>query len=1101
MKKILTLIVVMIMSISISAGAYVRNLPNIDQGTVIREMGNGNLTALEIPSDTVIGQTVDVGNYQVRSVEVRCPSFSNSLGNLTLSVYAWTGDYNSTVAQKPVSKQTFENFADNSRLKVVLPENADLCGKILITLSESSERVGVWVFDNPGGADRVMYVDGTAQENAVMQAVANTSKTVTEIMPTVAERRDAFAKTELGRYDRAKNIKSTLHVDYEGVGYRGFTADEGSTTTYCNMDFGSTGPKGVNLLVRNTGVNGDSAQLQLVLDDPGTGKVIAEFNVEYSQIDHFEMLIPCEITEKITGIHDVHLVCIGVGYAPVYMEFLKEKPGKSWDKIRLDEFNATKDFQLHDMYPDTWTATDMLGRKVADYAEAGQFNPDKQIGMFYWTWHAHNDRALTASLRSNNQQVIDTYPGDPAEIINDYHYPKWGTTGYWNESVYGYYHGLDKWVMRKQMELLSAAGIDGLFFDTTNGSKSYLGGAMALCDVLHSMHLDGIKTPGISFIFPFSDGTNTVANLERVYEQMYSIGLYSDCWYYFDGKPVLMSHYEELEKKTGYEDVDKQHREIREFFTFRPGQPDYRKGPSREDHWPWLEVYPQHAYGKSEKYGCECVSVGIAQNTNDNGLNAMNGKNIYGRSYTYKDRYSKLSETSKYYGYNFQEQWDRAFELDPEFVFVTGWNEWTAGHYEEWGVDKTKGAYPDSFADEYSRDIEPTKGDFKDSYYYLLVDNVRKFKGVRPAPETSGEKTIDLKGDFSQWFGVVPEFMGYKGGTEKRDHRAIGTDGINWYNNTTGRNDIVLSKVARDKDNLYFYVETAEDLTSYTDKNWMRLFINSDRTYKTGWEGYDFALNIEPASAEKLVLSKTETGWNWEKVAEVDYTTDGNKMMVAIPRSLLGIGDTVDIEFKWNDNMQEQGEIMDFYTNGDTAPIGRFNYHYVENPAKAKKLEDEPVEPRKSDKDLVKYSIIMKIGESKAFVRSNKTEIDENNPQVTPVIVKDKTMVPLRFLSESLGAKVTWEEATQTAKIVLNNKRIFITIGSDIMQIEKQKKTLQSPAFEQDGRIYIPLRDVVEMSGETCIWLEPDIIVLGGKPEEILSRETLAKTITKMFGI
>jgi hypothetical protein len=46
-------------------------------------------------------------------------------------------------------------------------------------------------------------------------------------------------------------------------------------------------------------------------------------------------------------------------------------------------------------------------------------------------------------------------------------------------------------------------------------------------------------------------------------------------------------------------------------------------------------------------------------------------------------------------------------------------------------------------------------------------------------------------------------------------------------------------------------------------------------------------------------------------------------------RSLLGlVGADIDIEFKWNDNMQESGNIMDFYVHGDTAPGGRFNFAY-----------------------------------------------------------------------------------------------------------------------------------------------------------------------------
>ena len=67
------------------------------------------------------------------------------------------------------------------------------------------------------------------------------------------------------------------------------------------------------------------------------------------------------------------------------------------------------------------------------------------------------------------------------------------------------------------------------------------------------------------------------------------------------------------------------------------------------------------------------------------------------------------------------------------------------------------------------------------------------------------------------------------------------------------------------------------------------------------------------------------------------------------------------------------------------------------------------------------------------------------------------------------------------------------------MRIEKEKITLQSPAFEQGGRIYIPLRDVVELSGESCNWFDPDIIVVGGRTADLYVRETMVETINKMF--
>lgn len=41
------------------------------------------------------------------------------------------------------------------------------------------------------------------------------------------------------------------------------------------------------------------------------------------------------------------------------------------------------------------------------------------------------------------------------------------------------------------------------------------------------------------------------------------------------------------------------------------------------------------------------------------------------------------------------------------------------------------------------------------------------------------------------------------------------------------------------------------------------------------------------------------------------------------------MGKEINLEFKWNDNMQENGNIMDFYVNGDSAPGGRFNFVYT----------------------------------------------------------------------------------------------------------------------------------------------------------------------------
>lgn len=111
----------------------------------------------------------------------------------------------------------------------------------------------------------------------------------------------------------------------------------------------------------------------------------------------------------------------------------------------------------------------------------------------------------------------------------------------------------------------------------------------------------------------------------------------------------------------------------------------------------------------------------------------------------------------------------------------------------------------------------------------------------------------------------------------------------------------------------------------------MQLLIDVDRDKSTGWNGYDFIINRVSPKGRKAVMERNIQGiWMWEKSSECEFRTFGNKLVIKIPRKALGLSSgSLDFEFKWNDNMQEEGNIMDFYVNGDTAPGGRFNYVYT----------------------------------------------------------------------------------------------------------------------------------------------------------------------------
>jgi hypothetical protein len=554
-----------------------------------------------------------------------------------------------------------------------------------------------------------------------------------------------------------------------------------------------------------------------------------------------------------------------------------------------------------------WVLTDALGRKTTANSHTLKRNEKKLVGMFYWSWHVGK---MTDVEPINVSKIISKSP----EATNDYDHDVWIRSGrhHWGEPIFDYYISTDKWVLRKHAEMLADAGVDFIIFDSTNPSWLWDEAFEAIGEVWTQARKDGIKAPDIAFMMPFTPHKESKEMIERLYETYYKKEMFKDLWFYWKGKPFIM----------GY--PDNVNEEVQSFFTFRPGQPAYKEGPKREDHWAWLEIYPQHGFAKNDDGSFEQVAVGVSQNaTKELWPAAMNDVNqSFGRSYTQKGGLN-TSENAVDYGFNFQEQWDRAFEIDPQIVFVTGWNEWTAGRYEEW--QGTKNAFPDQYNQEYSRDIEPMKGGHQDNYYCQLVENIRKFKGVNiDIVKVSTSNAIKIDGDINDWKMVSPLYKDHKNNINERASKGYGSK---YYSSSTVENDIIESKVNIDGDFIYFLVTTSSDIALSRKQN-MMLLLDIDRNSNTGWQGYDYVINrIEPSQGT-AVLEKHLNDFNWEKHLRIEYKINENMMELKITKTILD-NNTANFEFKWWDNpYTEIKSIADCYVNGDAAPSGRFNYIY-----------------------------------------------------------------------------------------------------------------------------------------------------------------------------
>ena len=89
---------------------------------------------------------------------------------------------------------------------------------------------------------------------------------------------------------------------------------------------------------------------------------------------------------------------------------------------------------------------------------------------------------------------------------------------------------------------------------------------------------------------------------------------------------------------------------------------------------------------------------------------------------------------------------------------------------------------------------------------------------------------------------------------------------------------------------------------------------------------------------------------------------------------------------------------------------------------------------------------------------------------VAPIIRNDRTMLPARFVAEALGASVEWDEAAQKVTITKENTVIEITIGSNNAVVDGMEVLLDSPAFIENSRTYLPLRFIAENLGAEVEW-------------------------------
>ena len=120
-------------------------------------------------------------------------------------------------------------------------------------------------------------------------------------------------------------------------------------------------------------------------------------------------------------------------------------------------------------------------------------------------------------------------------------------------------------------------------------------------------------------------------------------------------------------------------------------------------------------------------------------------------------------------------------------------------------------------------------------------------------------------------------------------------------------------------------------------------------------------------------------------------------------------------------------------------------------------------------------------GSGSIQVKLDGTDIVSDSP---PAIVDGRTLIPARALFEALGGTVNWNEASREVDVSIGDVNIKLKINSGKAYINGTEKTLDVPARIMENRTMIPVRFVSEAAGCQVSWDEKNRIVDILSPEK-----------------
>jgi sugar lactone lactonase YvrE len=112
-----------------------------------------------------------------------------------------------------------------------------------------------------------------------------------------------------------------------------------------------------------------------------------------------------------------------------------------------------------------------------------------------------------------------------------------------------------------------------------------------------------------------------------------------------------------------------------------------------------------------------------------------------------------------------------------------------------------------------------------------------------------------------------------------------------------------------------------------------------------------------------------------------------------------------------------------------------------------------------------RITIVLQIGSKSAYIDNTRVELDE-----APFTENGRTLVPFRFIGEALNAEILWDSNQKKASYILDGNRVDVVVGSTTAYLNGKEVTLDVPPMIKNGRTFVPIRFVTEALGASVIW-------------------------------